>query len=161
MLKSKSKQLFDNIKRIESNQQRIIDMIFHLFSFILTFIYFSSYEMNEVILKKNDISRRLITSKQNILLLDDSGITFYELYIPYEYIIAFGNLDSKVYIQLFGDFEPTDKEIKLYLGNNRVNINFQTNNKFLANSLTKKIQNNMFYHLKYHTIIPKVVEWHV
>ena len=117
--------------------------------------------MNEVILKKNDISRRLITSKQNILLLDDSGITFYELYIPYEYIIAFGNLDSKVYIQLFGDFEPTDKEIKLYLGNNRVNINFQTNNKFLANSLTKKIQNNMFYHLKYHTIIPKVVEWHV
>jgi hypothetical protein len=161
MLKSRSERMFETIKKIESNQQRIIDTIFYLFSFILTFIYFSSYEMNEVVLKKDDISRRLITLKKNILILNDSGIIFYGLYIPYEYIITFGNAGSKVYIQLFGDFEPTDKEIKLYLGNNRVNINFQTNNKFLANSLTKKIQNNMFYHLKYHNIIPKVVEWHV
>ena len=121
----------------------------------------SSYKMNNVVLKKDDISRRLITSKSSVLLLNDSGITFYGLYIPYEYIITFGCSGSKVYIQLFGDFEPSDKQIKLYLGNNRVNISFQTNNIFLASSLTKKIQNNMFYHLKYHNIIPKVVEWHV
>jgi hypothetical protein len=161
MLKSKSEIMFDRIKSIENNQQKIIDIIYYLFSFFLSFIYFSSYEISDVVLKKDDISRRLITQKQNILIVKDSGIIFYELFIPYEYIITFGNSGSKMRIELFGNFEQTDKQIKLYLGNNKVNIYFQTNNIYSATTLTTKIQNNMYYHLKYHNIIPKVVEWHV
>ena len=128
-------------------------------SYIFSIFFYNTYKIEEITLKNNEetislLKYQLLSNK--IIILND-GIDFYGLHIPYEYIIQFGYIENKIYLQLFANFiQKGNNQIKLNLGGSRISVSFKTNN---AGILVKKMKNNMYWHLKWNNISPKELDY--
>jgi hypothetical protein len=135
-------------------KQSIFTIIYNYFYYYL-FRYFCLYRFFKI--SNLFFNSKRVTAKNYSFYIFDHGIQVYgnniKFFIPYEYILEYGNISGRFIFHVFAKFNDKNK---MEISNEITAISFSTTNlKDIINS----ISSNMDYHIVYNKINMDVIKF--